>query len=215
MLARMETTSFPAIFDVVEQKWEKRETTGLALILRQCPHEQGLVVSCAASRGDDGDILFAVFSLIGHRNRVDVIVQADGPELLARLRIRCAETTIARGADEDETAGSDHRSTKTGRADVLLPFRHVVIHTERDAPHELSRRGIHGHQAGPGRTVAGKVAHRAAIRVASLRSDRSAADLRVRKLRVLRAFVIAWVWLNPSGGRLVFRVHENVSELRI
>src|SRR6185503_15476138 len=71
------------------------------------------------------------------------------------------------------------------------------------------------HQAGPWRTEAGKVPERFAIFVARLGGDGAAARLRIWKLRVFGVFVVAGIRLNPSGRRLVFRVHENVSQLGI
>src|SRR6185436_13809802 len=51
--------------------------------------------------------------------------------------------------------------------------------------------------------------------VASHGSEAAATGLRIRKLGVLGAFVVSGIRLYPSGGWLVFRIHENISKFWI
>src|SRR5882672_6146000 len=105
--------------------------------LRQGKHTQRFVVSSPIRGSHDGDVLLAILSLIGHRNGGHVVIQLKRPEFLARLRIEGAKPFVASGADKNKPTSRDHRSTVARGANVLLTFRHVVVDSERNAPHEF------------------------------------------------------------------------------
>src|SRR5262249_44069383 len=132
-----------------------RRGVGIVLsILWQGKDKERFVASRSICGRHHGDVLFAVFPLVSHRNSGRVVIQANRPEFLAGLGIEGGEAAVTGGADEDESACGNHWAAEARGSDVLFPFGHVVIYAEWDAPGELTRRGIHCHQTRPGRTEA-------------------------------------------------------------
>src|SRR6266487_1973833 len=91
-------------------------------------------------------VLLPVPRLVGDRVGVADGLELRDPELLAGLRIERAETAVVGRTDKHQSAGRDRRTGAAAAADVLLPWRQVLVDPERRLPRDLAGVGVDGDQ---------------------------------------------------------------------
>src|SRR6516162_3241073 len=83
--------------------------------LVQCKDHERLVVgaSLATDGGGNSYILLSVFALIGHRDRLDVVIEFSGPEFFAGPGLKCPESAVGCRTNKQQTACGDHGTAES------------------------------------------------------------------------------------------------------
>ena len=141
-----------------------------------------------AAAGGDHDVLLAVASHVGRRNRMRRRVELLAPQLLAVARVERAEFAVDGRADEHQVAGRGDRPAETRRAGLEALRVELVERSQRHVPRDVAGLRADGDELAPRRRLAG--VHRLRIPEAAA-FRRHLAPGRVRR----RVFVAA-----PGAG---------------